>query len=127
MNLFEQESFMAIPGPVLCDTERMTDHPDVSELIFYRSRVPTELRCLRRCFDYYRVERTSSRAGYSRLWTTTFHGSADYPTHEAVPTLIPWLLDAGIRFSLGAEDFVNLADQLTVVRTDSGGTLYELA
>jgi hypothetical protein len=34
-----------------------------------------QLRCLRRCFDCYRVERTSSRAGSLPLWTTTFHGA----------------------------------------------------
>jgi hypothetical protein len=31
-----------------------------------------QLRCLRRCFDCYRVERTSSRAGLLPLWTTAF-------------------------------------------------------
>jgi hypothetical protein len=31
-----------------------------------------QLRCLRRCFDCYRVERTSSRAGLPPLWTTAF-------------------------------------------------------
>jgi hypothetical protein len=30
------------------------------------------LRCLCHCFDCYRVERTSSRAGIPPLWTTTF-------------------------------------------------------
>jgi len=31
-----------------------------------------QLRCLRCCFDCYRVERTSSRAVIHPLWTTTF-------------------------------------------------------
>ena len=31
-----------------------------------------QLRCLRRCFDCYRVERTSSRAGYSRCGPPPF-------------------------------------------------------
>ena len=32
-----------------------------------------QLRCLRRCFDCYRVERTSSRAGFTLpLWITAF-------------------------------------------------------
>src|SRR5271168_1377389 len=31
-----------------------------------------QLRCLRCCFDCYRVERTSSRAGIHPLWTITF-------------------------------------------------------
>jgi hypothetical protein len=37
-------------------------------------------RCLRRCSDCYRVERTSSRAGLTPLWTTTFHGAPGNPT-----------------------------------------------
>jgi len=37
-----------------------------------------QLRCLRRCFDCYRVERTSSRAGFnSRCGPPPFHGAPD--------------------------------------------------
>ena len=37
-----------------------------------------QLRCLRHCFDCYRVERSSSRAGIPPLWTTTFHGAPGF-------------------------------------------------
>ena len=35
-------------------------------------------RCLHRCSDCYRVERTSSRAGYSRCGPPPFHGAPGY-------------------------------------------------
>ncbi len=41
-----------------------------------------QLRCLRRCFDCYRVERTSSRAGLLPLWTTTFHGAHGFGVNQ---------------------------------------------
>jgi hypothetical protein len=40
-----------------------------------------QLRCLRRCFDCYRVERTSSRAGYSRCGPSPFHGAPGSSTY----------------------------------------------
>ena len=53
-----------------------------------------QLRCLRRCFDCYRVERTSSRAGIPPLWTTAFSrrtrlrdlsGVWDYMADSVIP------------------------------------------
>ena len=37
-----------------------------------------QLRYLHCCSDCYRVERTSSRAGLSPLWTSAFHGARKY-------------------------------------------------
>ncbi len=39
-----------------------------------------QFRCLHCCSDCYRVERTSSRAGYSRCGPPPFHGAPDNPT-----------------------------------------------
>src|ERR1700686_3150872 len=39
-------------------------------------------RCLHRCSDCYRVERTSSRAGYSRCGPSPFHGAPGNPTYQ---------------------------------------------
>src|SRR5882762_7825403 len=41
-------------------------------------------RCLHCCSDCYRVERTSSRAGYSRCGPPPFHGAPGYPTNQAL-------------------------------------------
>ena len=47
-----------------------------------------QLRCLRHCFDCYRVERTSSRAGIPPLWTSAFHGAPDKMTqYKRAPLL----------------------------------------
>jgi hypothetical protein len=45
-----------------------------------------QLRCLRRCFDCYRVERTSSRAGYSRCGPSPFHGAPGNVTYQELTT-----------------------------------------
>jgi hypothetical protein len=41
-----------------------------------------QLRGLRRCFDCYRVERTSSRAGYSRCGPSPFHGAPGFRVNQ---------------------------------------------
>src|SRR6266478_4136519 len=43
-----------------------------------------QLRCLRHCFDCYRVERTSPRAGIPPLWTTTFHGAPGWRVNQGL-------------------------------------------
>ena len=48
-------------------------------------------RCLHRCSDCYRVERTSSRAGIPPLWTSAFHGAPGYPIYQESYRLRGWL------------------------------------
>jgi hypothetical protein len=42
-----------------------------------------QFRCLHCCSDCYRVERTSSRAGYSRCGPPPFHGAPGNPTSHS--------------------------------------------
>ena len=47
-----------------------------------------QFRCLHRCSDCYRVERTSSRAGIPPLWTSTFHGAHEKVTSRDLVALL---------------------------------------